>query len=55
MLIEAKGHNGQVAFDGDFVTINRKGFFARTSVGKGDKRIPVASIAAVQWKEPGGR
>ena len=50
----AKGHNGTVTFDGDFVTIERTGFLARTSVGKGTKRIPVSSITAVQWKPAGG-
>jgi uncharacterized protein DUF4429/putative oligomerization/nucleic acid binding protein len=53
MMIEAKGHNGQVTFDGEFVTIHRKGGLARMSVGKGEKRIPIGSITAVQWKEPG--
>jgi hypothetical protein len=38
-MISAKGHNGTVHFDGRFVTIERKGLFARASVGKGDKRI----------------
>lgn len=52
-MIEAKGHNGTVTFDGQFVTIIRKGFLARASVGKGDKRIPLASITAVQLKPPG--
>jgi hypothetical protein len=52
-VIEAKGHNGTVTFDGNFVTISRTGALARMSVGKGDKRIPVASINAVQWKPPG--
>ncbi|MFJ1708542.1 DUF4429 domain-containing protein [Kitasatospora sp. NPDC088346] len=52
-MIEAKGHNGHVAFDGEYVTITRKGFLARTSVGKGEKRIPIAQITAVQWKPPG--
>src|SRR3954452_899493 len=50
----AKGHNGTVTFNGDFVTIERTGFLARTSVGKGTKRIPVSSITAVQWKPAGG-
>src|SRR3712207_6361491 len=50
----AKGHNGTVTFDGDIVTIERTGFLARTSVGKGTKRIPVSSITAVQWKPAGG-
>jgi hypothetical protein len=53
VVIEAKGHNGTVKFDGNFVTISRTGALARMSVGKGDKRIPVASISAVQWKPPG--
>jgi len=51
--ITAKGHNGTVTFDGKFLTIERKGFLARTSVGKGTKRIPLASITAVQWKPAG--
>lgn len=51
--VEAKGHNGTVIFDGAFVTIKRSGFLARTTVGKGEKRIPIGSITAVQWKEPG--
>lgn len=50
---EAKGVNGTVRFDGQFVTIARTGFMARATVGKGDKRIPVRSITAVQWKSPG--
>jgi hypothetical protein len=52
--IVAKGHNGTVTFDGDFVTIERTGFLARTSVGKGTKRIPLPSVTAVQWKPAGG-
>ena len=51
--ISAKGHNGTVEFDGQYVTIVRKGFLARASVGKGEKRIPLSSIAAVQWKPAG--
>jgi hypothetical protein len=53
-MITAKGYNGQVTFDGNFITINRKGALARMSVGKGEKRIPIASVTAVQWKPPGG-
>jgi hypothetical protein len=34
-------------------SIVRKGFLARASVGKGEKRIPLASIAAIQWKPAG--
>jgi hypothetical protein len=51
--MECKGINGTVAFDGTFVTIKRTGTLARMTVGKGDKRIPVAEITAVQWKPPG--
>jgi hypothetical protein len=51
--IEVEGHTGQVTFDGFFVTIHRKGFRARAIVGKGEKRIPLPSIAAVQWKPAG--
>ena len=49
----AKGRNGTVTFDGNFVTIDRTGFLARATVGKGQKRIPVRSITAVQVKPPG--
>lgn len=53
-MITAKGHNGQVTFDGNFITISRKGGLARMTVGKGEKRIPITSVTAVQWKPPGG-
>lgn len=46
----AKGHSGQITFDGQFITLTRKGFVARTQVGKGEKRIPLASVTSVQWK-----
>lgn len=48
--MEAHGHNGQVYFDGQFVTIARRGFLARSTVGKGEKRLPLHTITAVQWK-----
>jgi hypothetical protein len=51
--VEVKGHNGTVVWDGTFVTIRRKGFLARATIGKGEKRIPVGSITAVQWKPAG--
>lgn len=51
--IVAAGVNGQVSFDGSWVTITRKGMLARATVGKGEKRIPISLIAAVQWKPPG--
>jgi hypothetical protein len=52
-IISAKGHNGQVTFDGDFITITRKGFLGRTTIGKSEKRIPAGAITSVQWKPPG--
>ena len=51
--ISAKGQNGTVYFDGAFVTIARTGAFARMTIGKGEKRIPVTAVQAVQWKRPG--
>jgi hypothetical protein len=51
----AKGVNGQVTVDNDFVTIGRKGFVAKMTgnATKGEKRIPIGAIAAVQFKKPG--
>lgn len=51
-LIEAKGYGGSVSFDGQFVTIRRRGV-GRLVVGKGEKRIPVRSISAIQLKPAG--
>jgi hypothetical protein len=51
--VEVKGHNGTIVFSTDFVTIKRTGFIARGTLGKGEKRIPVASINAIQWKPAG--
>ncbi|NUV60626.1 DUF4429 domain-containing protein [Streptomyces sp. CAI-85] len=52
-MIEVKGHTGQVAFDGEYVTIMRKGLNARLSVGKGEKRMHISQISGVQWKPAG--
>ncbi|MFG3350284.1 DUF4429 domain-containing protein [Streptomyces sp. NPDC048018] len=52
-MIEAKGQGGQVSFDGEYVTITRKGLLARAGVGKGEKRIHISQISAIQWKPPG--
>lgn len=48
--MEAKGQNGTVVFDGTFITIRRTGFVAKTSTGGGEKRIPLSSIGAVQYR-----
>jgi hypothetical protein len=52
-MLEAKGTNGTLEFDGQTVTIKRTGFSARMLVGGGEKRIPVASLTAVQWRKAG--
>ena len=52
-MISARGHNGTVHFDGQFVSIDRTGFVARATVGSSEKRIPLKSIQAIQWKRPG--
>jgi Domain of unknown function (DUF4429) len=49
--IVVKGTNGTVSFDGRIVTITRTGV-ARMTVGGGEKRIPIGSVTAVQWKAP---
>lgn len=51
-MITAKGHTGTVSFDGRMVTISHEGMAARLAHGQGEKRIPLRSITAVQWKEP---
>jgi hypothetical protein len=52
--VTAKGHTGQISFDGAAVTILRKGFLARATVGKGEKVIPISAISAIDWKPAGG-
>lgn len=52
-VLEVKGYNGTVTFDGRTVMIIRKGFLARASVGKGEKQIPLAHLTAVQFKPAG--
>lgn len=51
--MEVKGYNGQVMFDGNSITITRKGGLGRLTVGKGQIRIPVSSVTAVRWKPAG--
>ncbi|MGW0550548.1 DUF4429 domain-containing protein [Streptomyces altiplanensis] len=52
-MLSAKGNNGTITFDGHTVLIERKGLAARALVGVGEKRIPLHSINAVQWKKAG--
>jgi hypothetical protein len=51
--MSAKGATGTVTFDGRFITITRSRLLGRLAVGKGEKRIPVKSVTAVEWKPPG--
>lgn len=53
--LRGKGVTGRVEVDEDFVTIRRKGALAKANYGftRGEKRIPIASITAVQFKKPG--
>lgn len=48
--MHVKGHNGQMEFDGQAVTITRKGVIAGATVGGGRTRIPLSSITAVDYK-----
>lgn len=53
-MIEAKGVNGQIHFDGETIRISRKGVLALMTQGiKGDKEIHVAQVSAVQYKDAG--
>ncbi|MEW2082180.1 DUF4429 domain-containing protein [Streptomyces sp. NPDC005283] len=52
-MIEVSGQGGQVQFDGQHLTITRKGFLARATQGKGEKRLHISQISAVQWKPAG--
>jgi hypothetical protein len=52
-MISAKGTNGTIHVDTDTQTIliERTGLNARMLVGGGEKRIPLASVTAVQWRK----
>jgi hypothetical protein len=50
VVLEAKGVNGQLSFDGSTVVIRREGFFGRATHGRSDKALSVKSIGAVQFK-----
>jgi len=53
-VLEAKGVNGQIFFDGDTIRISRKGALAFMTQGlKGDKEIHVGQVSAVQFKKAG--
>jgi hypothetical protein len=52
-MIEAEGRLGaSVTFDGQVVTIRRKGFRG-SLVGRGEQQIHVGQLGAIEWKAPG--
>jgi hypothetical protein len=52
-VIRCKGVNGTLLFDGAWITIDRsKGILARSTVGKGEKKIALTQITSVRWKQP---
>lgn len=53
--LRGKGVTGTVEVDDHFVTITRKGAMAKMNYGwtRGEKRIPIDTIAAVQYKKAG--
>ncbi len=52
-VMKCKGVNGTIIFDGTWVTIDRgKGILARSTVGKGEKKIALTQITSVRWKAP---
>lgn len=48
--LTAKGHNGQINFDGKTVTIQREGLVARAAHGRNDKTLLLRHITAIQFK-----
>lgn len=53
-MLEAKGHGGQIRFDGDTLIISRKGMLGLLTQGlKGDKEIGLEHISSVQFKPAG--
>jgi hypothetical protein len=51
-MLEAKGHNGQITIDGEWITIHRKGL-GRLGHSKGDKRMAMSTIIAVKMRPAG--
>jgi hypothetical protein len=54
MTTEARGLAGQIHFDGQFITIERRGFFPWLFHGSsGTKSIPIKAVTAVQHRRCG--
>jgi hypothetical protein len=53
-MLQGKGVDGVLTFDGETVNITRKGVLAALSHGlAGQKSIPIGSVTAVQFKKSG--
>lgn len=50
---EARGTDGTVTFDGEWLTIQRRGFMSLTKGGRGDTRLNVGQISGVDMKQAG--
>ena len=50
--MEAKGKNGQVAFDSGMVTITRQGWLARVAEGTNERSFPVRQIVSASLTPP---
>jgi len=52
IIMEAKGHNGQIELTESVVRIKRKGMLAFLTEGlKGDKEILISQISSIQFKK----
>lgn len=51
--IEAKGRDGTVTFDGQWLTITRSGWTAGLRGGRGDIRLHIGQVTGVELKKPG--
>lgn len=54
-VLTAKGVTGRLSVDDHYITIRRKGAMAKATHGftKGEKRIRIDTVTAVQFKKPG--
>ena len=52
-VLEVKGQNGNVRFGGLLITITRKGYLARATIGKGETKIPLAQLTGVGFQPAG--
>ena len=53
-VMNANGSDGQVSFDGEWLSISRKGFFGTVlKGGRGELRLHVGQITGIDLKAPG--